>query len=65
MYEDKPPRRRISSGLSVPGVPYAAWVWVPFYNRIEPALFGIPVFLLVADLRILLDLGLHRAGLSA
>ena len=23
---------------------YAAWVWVPFYNRIEPSLFGIPFF---------------------
>ena len=25
-------------------IPYAAWVWVPFYNRIEPTLFGIPFF---------------------
>jgi len=25
-------------------VPYAAWVWVPFYNRVEPSLFGIPFF---------------------
>jgi hypothetical protein len=25
-------------------VPYAAWVWVPFYNRLEPSLFGIPFF---------------------
>ena len=25
-------------------IPYAAWVWVPFYNRIEPSLFGIPFF---------------------
>ena len=25
-------------------IPYAAWVWVPFYNRIEPRLAGIPFF---------------------
>jgi hypothetical protein len=25
-------------------VPYAAWVWVPFYNRVEPQLAGIPFF---------------------
>ena len=25
-------------------VPYAAWVWVPFYNKIEPVLMGFPFF---------------------
>ena len=25
-------------------IPYAAWAWVPFYNRIQPELFGIPFF---------------------
>lgn len=25
-------------------VPYAAWAWVPFYNRLEPSLLGIPFF---------------------
>jgi hypothetical protein len=25
-------------------VPYAVWVWVPFYNRIEPRLLDIPFF---------------------
>ena len=25
-------------------VPYAAFIWVPFYNRLEPELFGIPFF---------------------
>lgn len=25
-------------------VPYAAYFWVPFYNRLDPALFGIPFF---------------------
>ena len=25
-------------------IPYALWVWVPFYNRINPRLAGIPFF---------------------
>jgi hypothetical protein len=25
-------------------VPYVAFFWVPFYNRIEPQLLGIPFF---------------------
>jgi hypothetical protein len=25
-------------------IPYAFWAWVPFYNRIEPTVFGIPFF---------------------
>ena len=25
-------------------VPFVALLWVPFYNRIEPELFGIPFF---------------------
>ena len=25
-------------------IPYALWAWVPFYNRIEPRLAGIPFF---------------------
>ena len=25
-------------------VPFAAVAWVPFYNRIEPELFGFPFF---------------------
>jgi hypothetical protein len=25
-------------------VPFAAVLWVPFYNRAEPALFGIPFY---------------------
>ena len=25
-------------------VPFAALLWVPFYNRVEPSLFGIPFF---------------------
>jgi hypothetical protein len=25
-------------------IPFVALLWVPFYNRIEPVLFGIPFF---------------------
>jgi hypothetical protein len=25
-------------------LPYAGLAWVPFYNRIDPRLFGIPLF---------------------
>lgn len=25
-------------------VPFIAVLWVPFYNRVEPALFGVPFF---------------------
>jgi uncharacterized membrane protein len=25
-------------------IPFVALLWVPFYNRIEPSLFGIPFF---------------------
>ena len=25
-------------------VPYAAFLWVPFYNRLEPQFLGIPFF---------------------
>jgi len=25
-------------------IPFVALLWVPFYNRAEPALFGIPFF---------------------
>ena len=44
MIEDKPPRRRFRAVYLMLLVPFAAWIWVPFYNRIEPQLFGIPFF---------------------
>ena len=44
MFEDKPPRRRFHPVYLILLVPFAAWAWVPFYNRIEPQLFGIPFF---------------------
>jgi Protein of unknown function (DUF3311) len=25
-------------------IPFVALLWVPFYNRIDPAIFGIPFF---------------------
>ena len=27
-------------------VPYVAVLWVPFYNAVEPSLFGVPFFYL-------------------
>ena len=55
MHEDKQPRMERSRERERPIkrfhpvyltllIPYAAWVWVPFYNRIDPRLFGIPFF---------------------
>jgi len=42
---DKPAKKRgfrLSTLLLL--VPYAAMLWVPYYNRIEPELAGIPFF---------------------
>ena len=55
MFEDKPRRGERSRERERPIkrfhpvyltllIPYAFWIWVPFYNRIEPTLFGIPFF---------------------
>ncbi len=44
MIEDKPPRRGFRPVYLFLVIPYAAWAWVPFYNRIEPQLLGIPFF---------------------
>ena len=43
MYEDKP-RRKFHPVYLLLLVPYVALLWVPFYNRLEPSLFGIPFF---------------------
>jgi hypothetical protein len=40
--EPKPRRFRAIHLLLL--VPYAAMLWVPSYNRVEPALAGIPFF---------------------
>ena len=42
--EDKPPRRKFHPVYLLLLVPYVALLWVPFYNRIEPSLMGIPFF---------------------
>jgi hypothetical protein len=48
MFEDRPseegPRRKFHPVYLFLLIPYAAWAWVPFYNRIEPEVFGIPFF---------------------
>jgi len=43
--QDKPEsRRKFHPVYLLLVVPYVALLWVPFYNRIEPTLFGIPFF---------------------
>lgn len=44
MYQDKPPQRRFSPVYLFLLIPYVAFGWVPFYNRVTPELFGIPFF---------------------
>jgi uncharacterized protein DUF3311 len=45
---DKPdgdkPRRRFRPIHLLLLIPYAAMLWVPFYNRVEPSFAGIPFF---------------------
>lgn len=42
--ETAPRRRRFHPVYLLLAVPFIALLWVPFYNRIEPTLFGIPFF---------------------
>jgi uncharacterized membrane protein len=44
MYEDKAPRRKFSAVYLFLLIPYGAFAWVPFYNRVAPEIFGIPFF---------------------
>jgi Protein of unknown function (DUF3311) len=44
MIEEGPPRRRFRAVYLFLLIPYAAWAWVPFYNRAEPSLLGVPFF---------------------
>jgi hypothetical protein len=44
MHQDKPPRWKFHPVYLFLVVPYIALLWVPFYNRIEPTLLGIPFF---------------------
>jgi hypothetical protein len=44
MFEDKPPRRKFHPVYLWLLIPYAAFAWVPFYNRAMPSLLGIPFF---------------------
>jgi hypothetical protein len=39
-----PPRRKFHPVYLFLAVPFVALLWVPFYNRIEPSLWGIPFF---------------------
>ena len=40
----KRPRRGLSHWHWLLLVPFPAVLWVPFYNRVEPVLFGFPFF---------------------
>ncbi len=41
---DKPRRKRFRAIHLLLLIPYAAMLWVPSYNRIEPMLAGVPFF---------------------
>jgi hypothetical protein len=38
------PRRGFHPVYLILLIPYLAFAWVPFYDRIDPRLFGIPFF---------------------
>jgi len=38
------PRRKFHPVYLLLAIPYLAFAWVPFYDRIDPRLFGIPFF---------------------
>jgi hypothetical protein len=44
MVEDKAPRRKFAPVYLFLLLPYIAFAWVPFYNRIAPEISGIPFF---------------------
>ena len=45
MIEDKPPpRRKFHPVYLFLAVPFAALLWTPLYNRVEPTVWGIPFF---------------------
>ncbi|HEX4270760.1 MAG TPA: DUF3311 domain-containing protein [Rhizomicrobium sp.] len=41
---DDKPRRKFHPVYLILLVPYIAFAWVPFYDRVDPALLGIPFF---------------------
>ena len=42
--DDKPKRRKFHPVYLLLLIPYVALLWVPFYNRLEPSLMGVPFF---------------------
>ena len=42
--DDKPKPRRFRAIYLLLLIPYLAMLWVPYYNRVEPMLAGIPFF---------------------
>jgi hypothetical protein len=43
MMDDKP-RRKFHPVYLILAIPYIAFAWVPFYDRVDPQLMGIPFF---------------------
>ena len=41
---DQKPRGKFHPVYLILLIPYVAFGWVPFYNRVDPQLFGIPFF---------------------
>ena len=41
---DDKPRRRFHPVYLFLAIPYVAFAWVPFYDRTDPEIFGIPFF---------------------
>ncbi len=44
MSDEPKPRRGFHPVYLLLVVPFVALLWVPFFNRIEPEIFGIPFF---------------------
>jgi hypothetical protein len=44
MNDNEPARRRFHPVYLWLAVPFVALLWVPFYDRAEPSLLGIPFF---------------------
>ena len=61
---DKPQHRGFHPIYLLLVLPFVALLWVPLYNRLEPAIFGNPILLLVSDAVDLPGHGLHHPCLS-
>jgi hypothetical protein len=44
MHDQTPPRRKFHPVYLCLALPFIADLWPPFFNRVNPELFGIPFF---------------------